>query len=150
MRDLFRTLMSTETDMTLFYRSLARVPAASVSAPDDALVAPLAEAFYAPEQVKGDVLEGFAEWLRRYLQRAGPDDVSRAKLMNANPLYVPRNYLAQTVIQAVEQGELSMLAEWLTVLKQPYVEQPGMERWAKKRPEWARHQPGSSMLSCSS
>jgi uncharacterized protein YdiU (UPF0061 family) len=50
----------------------------------------------------------------------------------------------------VEQGELSMLAEWLTVLKQPYVEQPGMERWAKKRPEWARHQPGSSMLSCSS
>ncbi|MBM4777126.1 MAG: YdiU family protein [Archangiaceae bacterium] len=151
MRDLFRALMSTETDMTLFYRLLARVPAASVSAPDDALVAPLAEAFYAPEQVKGDVLEGFAEWLRRYLQRAGPDDGSRAKVMNAsNPLYVPRNYLAQTVIQAVEQGEPSMLAEWLTVLKRPYVEQPGMERWAKKRPEWARHQPGSSMLSCSS
>ena len=67
-----------------------------------------------------------------------------------NPLYVPRNYLAQTVISATEQGELSMLREWLEVLKRPYEEQPGKELWAAKRPEWARHQPGSSMLSCSS
>lgn len=151
MRDCFRALISTETDYTLFFRRLANVTA---DAPDAQLVAPLAEAFYAPAEVTGPVLEGMAAWVRRLLSRAARDGRApevRAAAMNAtNPLYVPRNYLAQTVISATEQGELSMLQDWLEVLKRPYVEQPGKDVWAAKRPEWARHQPGSSMLSCSS
>lgn len=154
MRDCFRALMSTETDMTLFFRRLADVTPASRSAPDDVLVKPLAEAFYAPQEVQGEVLAGLAEWLRAWLARTEADglspDARRARMNAANPLYVPRNSLAQTVISAAEQGEPSLLHEWLEVLKRPYVEQPGRERWAMKRPEWARHQPGSSMLSCSS
>ena len=150
-RDCFRALLSTETDYTLFFRRLATVTAASS---DEPLVAPLAEAFYAPAEVSGDVLEGLAAWLRRLLARASRDgrpSAERVASMNAaNPLYVPRNYLAQAVISATEQGERSMLHEWLEVLRRPYDEQPGKERWAAKRPEWARHQPGSSMLSCSS
>jgi len=154
MRDLYRALTSTETDMTLFFRGLAAVTPALRDAADDALVKPLAEAFYAPHEVEGGVLAGFGAWLRRWLARAGadgrPHEVRAAQMNAVNPLYVPRNYLAQTVISATEQGELSMLQQWLEVLARPYDEQPGMERWAARRPEWARHQPGSSMLSCSS
>ncbi|MDX2008555.1 MAG: YdiU family protein [Myxococcaceae bacterium] len=154
LRDLYRTLMLTETDWTLFFRGLADVTPALKEAPADALVRPLAKAFYAAEALTGDVLEGVSSWLRAYLARVdaeGLEPTQRRARMNAvNPLYVPRNYLAHTVIQAVEQGETALLSTWLEVLRQPFTEQPGRAMWADKRPDWAREQPGCSMLSCSS
>jgi serine/tyrosine/threonine adenylyltransferase len=56
----------------------------------------------------------------------------------------------QEVIEATEQGDRTQVLELLDVLRSPYLEQPGRERYAKKRPDWARHKPGCSMLSCSS
>ena len=63
---------------------------------------------------------------------------------------MPRNYVVQRVIEATEAGDRTQLGELLDVLRRPYDLQPGKERFAEKRPEWARHKPGCSMLSCSS
>ena len=71
--------------------------------------------------------------------------------MNAvNPKYVLRNYMAQLAIEAAEKGDYSLIDELFVLLKNPYDEQPNAERWFAKRPEWARHKVGCSMLSCSS
>jgi serine/tyrosine/threonine adenylyltransferase len=72
------------------------------------------------------------------------------RICEVNPIYVPRNYLVQEVITATERGDRAELLALIDVLRHPYDERAGLERYAAKRPEWARHKPGCSMLSCSS
>jgi uncharacterized protein YdiU (UPF0061 family) len=145
--DFFKLLAAAETDWTIFCRSLARVEATS----DDArLIAPLEPAFYS--EIGTDHRSMLVAWLRRYLARAGRESPGRAERMNqVNPKYVPRNYLAQQAIDAIEQrGDTSALERLIKVLERPYDEQPAADDLAARRPEWARHRPGCSALSCSS
>jgi uncharacterized protein YdiU (UPF0061 family) len=147
-------LADVETDMTLFFRLLARVPAAGVAAG----FAALGGAYYTPDAITPVQHARTRAWLERYAARValeeaieGIDDAARRRRMDAvNPLYVPRNYLVQQVIEATERGDRAALPELLDVLRRPYDEQPGRERFAARRPDWARHRPGCSMLSCSS
>ncbi|MEM9563015.1 MAG: YdiU family protein [Actinomycetota bacterium] len=163
--ELFQLLVRTETDMTIFFRSLADVVrrddgveadgAGSGDTIDDAtaLVAPLADAYY-DDAGAAEVMAATAEWLRRHRALAATDGRNgseRAAAMDrVNPRYVLRNYLAQVAIDAAEGDDFAEVERLLDVLRRPYDDQPGNERYAAKRPEWARERPGCSQLSCSS
>ncbi len=153
--ELFVMLGRTETDQVLFFRDLARVPVdTDGDLPAGALLAPLAGAWYKPEEVVGEVREAVVGWLRSWGRRAAEgglaDDDRRRRMDAVNPRFVLRNYLAQEAIDAAEDGDPSLVAELLDVLRHPYAEQPGRERFSARRPEWARERVGCSMLSCSS
>jgi len=155
--ELFGLLQAVETDVTLFYRGLAAVPLddGENRNPDDStLIVPLSRAFYSEDARAPEYQARLAGWLRRYIARARQDGVpasERVQRMNrANPKYVLRNYLAQQAIDALAGGDASFMERLMTVLERPYDEQPEHDELANRRPEWARHKPGCSALSCSS
>ncbi|TWU43642.1 hypothetical protein Poly51_62530 [Rubripirellula tenax] len=152
--DLETVLQLTETDMTIFFRLLASVSSNQLFDENDAFLNPVLDAFYKPEELAGETLERWRSWFERYLcrlSRAKATDEERAKRMNAvNPKYVLRNYMAQLAIDKAADGDASLVDELYEMLRYPYDEQPDREKWFAKRPDWARHKVGCSMLSCSS
>jgi uncharacterized protein YdiU (UPF0061 family) len=155
--ELLAILPLAETDMTIFFRRLARLDATQsslASAEDDVLLDPLMDAYYDPAQLKPVLRSRIVGWLRRYLQRAAGENVdheTRRQRMNAiNPKYVLRNYMAQLAIDKAEQGDFAMIHDLLELLRHPYNSQPDKAAYAARRPDWARNRPGCSMLSCSS
>ncbi len=154
--DLEETLCLTETDMTIFYRALADIHnlTAEEKAHGHTLIDTLANSYYKPEDINDEIKTKTTDWLQKYLARCKTDvfeSEQHITLMNkTNPKYVLRNYLSQQTIDKAEQGDFSEVRHLLDVLRKPYDKQPDEEQYAQKRPEWARHKPGCSMLSCSS
>ena len=93
-------------------------------------------------------------WFNRYLGLLKKEQFNlkqrSAKMQSINPKYVLRNYMAQIAIDAAEQGDNSIVNELYNLLLHPYSDQPEMEKWYAKRPDWAMNKVGCSMLSCSS
>lgn len=152
--DLEKCLQLTETDMTIFFRNLATISKDIELMEDDTFLNSVNDAFYKPEEVKETILNDWKKWFTVYLKRLKQEDLTdeeRKVAMNkVNPKYVLRNYMAQLVIDAADKGDYSLIEEIHTMLKKPYDEQENNQKWFAKRPEWARHKVGCSMLSCSS
>ncbi len=151
---LQEVLHMTETDMTIFFRNLANVSRDTKVDDATAFLNPVKDAFYQPEELKGTVLDAWKKWFELYLQRLQKeeqtDEERRGNMNKANPKYVLRNYMSQLAIDAADKGDFSIVEELYSLLKAPYAEQKEAEKWFVKRPEWARHKVGCSMLSCSS
>jgi len=152
--ELEKVLQLTETDMTIFFRNLANFPKEINVDSDKDFLKVVVDAFYQPEELKDDILENWKKWFATYASRLNEDTISnedrKAKMNLVNPKYVLRNYMAQIAIDASDQGDHSIVNELFELLKKPYAEQPEYEKWFARRPEWARHKVGCSMLSCSS
>ncbi|TAM14765.1 MAG: YdiU family protein [Rhodanobacter sp.] len=148
MQSLHGLLQQAEVDMTLWFRALGDLDAKAPM-----LTSALREAFYDEAKLRANEA-AFGDWLQRYAARLADDPLTsgqrRNRMRAANPRYVLRNYLAQQAIDRASQGDHAGISELLEVMRHPYDDQPGREAYAQKRPDWARHKPGCSMLSCSS
>jgi len=132
---LLQLMQGSAVDYSLFFRRLGeQAPAAAL--------ARLREDFVD--------LAGFDQWGRDYQarveQEGGTQQERQARMHAVNPLYVLRNYLAQNAITAAEQGDYGPVRELHAVLARPFEEQPGMQRYTERPPEWGKH----LEISCSS
>ena len=105
-----------------------------------------------------DLSEGILEfsdskgkaWLSNYQNRLAKEDTTKEDrknlMINSNPKYILRNYLAQEVIEAAQEGDFSVLNKLLEVLKNPFSEKEEYKDYAKSPPEWGK----KLEISCSS
>lgn len=144
---LYRLMQQAEVDMTLFFRNLADLD------PLAPTLDPLQVAFY-DDALRDQYAPELTAWLQRYAARLRDDDIPpderRARMNAVNPRFVLRNYLAQEAIDLAEAGDETRIHLLLDLLRRPYDEQPEHDRFAARRPDWARERAGCSMLSCSS
>ncbi|MEM6319625.1 MAG: YdiU family protein [Bacteroidota bacterium] len=151
-QQLEEALHLTETDMTIFFRNLADFQKETLI--DDDFLQLVYASFYKPEELTDSVRTYWQNWFKNYQRRlqleTWSDSERKVKMNAVNPKYVLRNYMAQMAIDDADEGKYELIDELFQLLKQPYAEQPDMEKWFAKRPEWARHKVGCSMLSCSS
>jgi uncharacterized protein YdiU (UPF0061 family) len=133
---LLQLMQNSGVDYSLFFRRLGE------HAPEQALA-----------RLRDDFVDrnGFDAWAELYRERVARDpiqgqDLRRARMHAVNPLYILRNYLAQKAIDAAEAGDYSEVRRLHQVLSRPFEEQPGMDSYAERPPEWGKH----LEISCSS
>jgi uncharacterized protein YdiU (UPF0061 family) len=114
LEELEGLMSASRVDHTSFFRALGRLA--------------LGDA----EPARGAVLDlpAFDAWTERWLA-LGPD----AEAMGAvNPVYVPRNHLVEEALDAATEGDLAPTERLLEVVRRPYAERPGDERYAAPAP----------------
>lgn len=130
----FSMLNKHHTDYTAFFRALSSLY--------DHGYAPLRDLFVDREVVD--------KWLMRYKKRLEQEtrthEEREHQMRRINPKYILRNYLAQQVILEAQSGDYEPLKELISVLEQPYDEQPDFEKYAALPPDWGKH----LNISCSS
>lgn len=147
-KEVQKLMYQSEIDMTIFFRNLNKFEATSPLE----FIETIKDASYSQnfEQFQPN----WEKWLDLYAKATlsdNQDAALRTESMNkVNPKYVLRNYMAQLAIDEADKGNYDLVDELYCLLQKPYDEQPEMEKWFAKRPDWAKHKVGCSMLSCSS
>ena len=89
-------------------------------------------------------------WLSKYQKRLATESVDheyrKRAMRKHNPLYILRNYLAQHVINAAQEGDFSHMESLLKVLQKPFDEQQGQQKYCALPPDWGK----AMEISCSS
>ncbi len=148
---------ASEFDFTIFYRELSSQYFQTQILEDGPNWSELHEimgkSLY-QEKPTSDLELRLQQWLEQYrslllVQELG--SVERSQKMEAvNPYFILRNYLVQESLDQFSRGDESGMKSLFEALQTPYQCNEKTLRYYQKRPEWARHRPGCSTLSCSS
>jgi uncharacterized protein YdiU (UPF0061 family) len=124
--DLFDMMHRAPVDYTRFFRLLSAVT------PNDA------DARAAWHDAVDDLTLS-TPWLERWLARMAVEPISDADRRTAmeavNPKFVLRNWIAQEVIEAAVHRDTAPFDAVMALLRRPFDEHPGMERYADGPPE---------------
>ncbi len=122
-RDTFEVLRG--TDLTNFFRAL-----------NSFSTAPGADNPHLRDLVVNR--PAYDAWAKRYAARLtgeGSKDAERkARMDRVNPKFILRNHLAQRVIDAAHKRDTSEIETLMRLLRNPFAEHPGLERYAEPPP----------------
>lgn len=92
----------------------------------------------------------FRNWIETYKSRltkeSRTDQKRRQNMLQTNPKYILRNYLAENAIARARQGDYSEVVKLREILSRPFDEQPENQIYAESAPAWA----SGISISCSS
>lgn len=121
-KDWISLLEHSHADFTLAWRSLA-------AAADGSEVLILGLLGDTPQ-----VHRWLSSWRTRLSTHGSPSDHA-ITLREVNPLYIPRNHLVEEALEAAsDRGDLEPLITLLEVLRDPFTEREGLERYASPAP----------------
>ena len=130
-QDLLARMTDSEADFTLTFRALSD---AAASTEADAAACALFK--------KPAVFDEWAvKWRVRLAEEGGDPNERRAAMRAVNPRFIPRNHLVEEAIKAAVNGDYTPFETLVTVLSQPYADQPEFARYAEPpKPEEVVHQ----------
>ncbi|WP_419168682.1 protein adenylyltransferase SelO [Halobacteriovorax sp.] len=142
--ELFDLQYDLQADMTLFYRSLMDVM--------EGKEVDWQSIFY--KDLTNDDRNRLDMWLKKWqreqkLQRVDPM-IAYGVMNESNPVFIPRNYIVQLVLDDLEKGDETSLRNLEQAILNPYELNEFTRPFYKKAPEWSTSRPGCSTLSCSS
>jgi uncharacterized protein YdiU (UPF0061 family) len=79
--------------------------------------------------------EAFDAWAGRWQALLPGDQNAVAAAMDRiNPVYIPRNHLVEEALTAATGGDMRPFRRLVEVVSQPFLERPGLERYAEPAP----------------
>ena len=112
--ELLPRLQESRVDFTSFFRALATAARGDIGPVRGLFVDPVAA----------------EDWLERW-RALEPDG---AAMDRVNPLYIPRNHLVEEALAAATDGDMGPFERLVAVVTSPYVQRPGLERFAAPAP----------------
>jgi serine/tyrosine/threonine adenylyltransferase len=131
-QDLLDRMAHSGADFTLVFRLLC--DAASTPEGDTGVRSLFADPGAFDEWATG--------WRHRLAQEGGGPTERRSSMRAANPAFIPRNHLVEeAIVAAVKDGNVSPFESLLSVISEPYEDQPAFGRYADPpRPGQVVHQ----------
>jgi uncharacterized protein YdiU (UPF0061 family) len=120
-QDLLDAMARNQADFTLTFRRLSQ------AAGDSNGHAEVRQLFADPAAYD----EWAARWRRRIAEEPQDPATRQAAMRTVNPAFIPRNHRVEAVIEAaVNRDDFALFEELLTVLSQPYQDQPAFAAYA--------------------
>ncbi|MEA3352412.1 MAG: YdiU family protein [Campylobacterota bacterium] len=79
-------------------------------------------------------------WFKLYKNRLEHETVSKeerfSRMKKINPKFVLRNYMLQDAIDKAEQGDYTLVNDFLEIAQDPFADHPKYEHYTKPKPNW--------------
>ena len=141
---LLKIMSENKSDFTMTFRQLGELPIKKLN--DYGIT----RFYWALEKLSKH--KWYTEWISMYKERffkeQKSEDERKEIMLNTNPRYILRNWIAQSVIEKVEKNDFTYLNRVSKILERPYEYQDEAEAlgFASPPPEWSKQ----LKVSCSS